>query len=216
MELDAKTRKVYDELNAHCVAEYDAGETSVTNILAKQLRLQQVTSGYVPKDDGDIERLGNEKIEAMMDTATPILDAGGKVVVFARFTDEVQRSVSALSKDYTVAEISGRVSDAERLSGRTAFQEDEDPRAMVCQIQAGGVGIPLHAAHTEIFVSKTFSFGDYDQARARITEFDHDGHKLTYYHLVVTGTVDDVIEESRKTKRDLAAIVQDRGRGIFG
>lgn len=214
--LGPKAARAYRELAKDSVVEWDRGETSADNVLTRKLRLQQITSGMVPRDDGQLEIVGTEKLDAFMDTASGILDGGQKIVAYARFTHEVESAVEKLkAAGYGTVEISGRIPiGPKRDAARAAFQKDPDVLAMVCQIQAGGVGIDLSAASTEIFISKSHTFGDYDQARSRIVHGSK-SKPLTYYHLVCHGTVDDEIEESRRLKCDLSLLLLNRKGNPF-
>ena len=208
VELGPKAKAAYRELERESIIAWESGETSAPNVLARKLRLQQITSGIVPRDDGGIEVVGDEKTRAMLDLADGLLDARKKFIVYARFTHEVEGAFELLDNlKASPAEISGRISIGPKRDAQIErFKTDPDCLALVCQIQAGGVGIDLSVASTEIFVSKTFDFVSYDQSRARIVH----GSKrnlLTYYHLVAPGTVDEEIEESRALKCDLSLLL---------
>jgi hypothetical protein len=52
--LSDEAERVYRALERDSVAAFEAGETSVTSQLTKMMRLQQVTCGFVPRDDGEM------------------------------------------------------------------------------------------------------------------------------------------------------------------
>lgn len=214
--LGTKAARAYRKLSDDSVVEWENGETSVTNILTRKMRLQQITSGFVPRDDGGIEILGTEKLEAFADHAAGLVDAGEKFVVLSRFTAEVHGALEVIRKlGVGVSEISGRIkAGSERDAEIERFKTDSAVAAIVCQIQANILGIDLSVARTELFLSKTHSFGDYDQARARIVHGSKKS-KLTYRHYVVRGTVDEEIEEGREMKCDLSLLLLNRSGNPF-
>lgn len=209
--LGSRARGVYNDLLRDSVAAFDDGETSVTNVLTRLLRLQQCAAGQVPRDDGVVEALGSEKMDAAIEVVEDVVSEGGKVVVFARFRAEIDALVRRFEG---CAALHGDVPADERGEQVRRFQEDDECRVMVAQIQVGGAGITLHAASTMVFLSTSFSFGDYEQARARIHRIGQT-QKCTYIHIVAVDTVDETILEALRTKRDVAALVTDRGRGVL-
>ena len=215
--LGPKGAAAYRELTRESVVEWEHGETSVTNVLAKKMRQQQITSGMVPRDDGEMELCGTEKIDAFADTVSGLVEADKKVVVYARFSHEVEGALEVFKKlGVEAAEVSGRIPIGKvRDAQIDRFKKDPDCLGFVGQIQAGGTGIDLSVAATELFISKTHAFVDYDQARSRIVSGGKVDRFLTYYHLVVHGTVDDEIEESRELKCDLSLMLLNRGRNPF-
>ncbi len=210
--LGAPARKAYDALKRDSVAAFDDGETSVTNVLTRLLRLQQIASGAVPMDDGTLQTVGTEKMDAACEVIDDALGEGGKVVVFARFRAEVD----AMCKRYdgVCAALHGDIAQDDRGEEVRRFQEDADCRVMVAQLQVGGAGITLHAASTMVFVSLGFNYGDYEQAKARIHRIGQT-QKCTYVHIVAQDTVDETIIDAMQRKADVATLIVDRGINTF-
>ena len=210
--LGPKAAAAYRELTRESVVEWEQGETSVANVLARKMRQQQITSGLVPRDDGEMELCGTEKLDAFSDTVSGLIEADKKVVVYARFSHEVEGALEVFSKlGVQASEVSGRVPiGAKRDAQIERFKTDPDVLGFVGQIQAGGTGIDLSVAATELFISKTHNFVDYDQARARIVSGAKVDRMLTYYHYVVRGSVDEEIEDARELKCDLSMMLLNR------
>lgn len=211
--LGDKAARAYRDLERDSVAAFDGGETSVTNVLTRLLRLQQCAGGMVPRDDGEIEHLGTEKLDAAIEVIEDAVSQGGKVVVFARFRADVDALVRHFGE--SAEALHGDVAQDARGEAVRRFQEDDAVRVMVAQLQVGGAGITLTAASTMVFVSLSFNYADYEQAKARIHRI---GQTLpcTYVHIVAQGTVDETIIEALGRKRSLADYIVDRGRGIYG
>lgn len=211
VELSPAERRAYDQLARESVAELEGCELSVTNVLTRLLRLQQIASGGVPADDGRRLHLGTSKVDAAVELADSAVSGGDKVVVFCRFRAEIDALAARLPGALT---LTGDVPGAERGELVRRFQDDEGARVLVAQIQVGGAGITLTAASTMVFCSASFNYSDVEQAKARIHRIGQTQH-CTYYHVVATDTVDELIEEALERKCDVARLVVDRGAGVL-
>jgi len=153
---------------------------------------------------------------ALLDeTLDDLLEAGKKVVVFARFVPEIEAIVKMLEKKKTAH---GLIYGATPMDARgemvESFQTDPDVKVFVAQIQTAGLGITLHAADTAIFYSLDYSFANYDQCRARIHRIGQK-NKCTYIHLVARMTVDEKVLAALAEKKSLADQVVDNWRELL-
>jgi len=202
VELSAKTMRIYRDLEKDFYAQIDSGEVTISNALTKLLRLQQVCSGYVPSDDGQILHVGDEKADVLADTLGDI-DINEPVVVFCRFRqdlDRVREVCEKLGRSY--AELSGRCNQlAEWQAGKY--------NTIAVQIQAGGVGVDLTRACYNIYYSVGCSLGDYEQSLARS---HRPGQTRTtfFIHIVATDTVDEKIYRSLEQKKEVVQAILDR------
>jgi len=79
-----------------------------------------------------------------------------------------------------------------------------DDKHIVINIQSGGLGLNLQTSNNVIFYDLTFSYLDYDQARARIHRIGQE-HECTYYHLVTEKSVEEnILFKALKAKKDYA------------
>lgn len=195
-ELCPKARKAYDALERDLIAEIDSGVVTVDNALVKLLRLQQITSGFVPEDVTDaLIPLGDEKRQLLSDL---LEDAGEPVVVFCRFVHdlEVVREVAqAMGRSY--GEISGRQRDLTRTAEMPTGID-----VMGVQIQSGGVGIDLTRAPIAVYYSVGFSLIDYEQSVARVHRPGQRQH-VTCYHLICDRTVDQRVYRALEQRRNV-------------
>ncbi len=195
--LGTKAAKAYREMERELIAEIEGGECTATNALVRVVRLQQLTSGYLPLDDSERKvEIDAAKEEALADL---LEDLGPKpIVVFCKFRhdlDRTQRVAERLGRRY--AELSGR-----RRDGLSAFATmAPEVQVLGAQIASGGVGIDLTPAHYAVYYSQVYSLGDYDQSLARL---HRPGATRTvhYYHLIAEGTVDRAIYRALERRRD--------------
>ncbi len=196
--LGAKAAKAYREMERELIAEIEGGECTAANALVRVVRLQQVTSGYLPLDDSERKvEIDSAKEEALADLLED-LGPGEPVVVFCKFRhdlDRTQRVAEKLGRRY--AELSGRRRDGLSAAATMA------PEAQVlgAQIASGGVGIDLTRARYAVYYSQVYSLGDYEQSLARL---HRPGATRTvhYYHLIAEGTVDRAIYRALERRRD--------------
>jgi SNF2 family DNA or RNA helicase len=109
--------------------------------------------------------------------------------------------------------LTGDTPQTERGALIEDFQAKRFP-VLIAQTQVGGAGLTLHAASTMIFSSLSFSYGDYEQAKARIHRIGQ-ARPCTYYHVVARGTVDELVVEALRNKGNVADLIVNRGAGVF-
>lgn len=213
-DLGPQARRIYDELEADTFADLGDGDSiSVDNKLTEMLRLQQLTSGHVVVDETYDEETGQtserEVVEVDREKADLLADViedlptNEPIVVVCRFLpdlDHVARVCEAQGRRY--GELSGRRRDG--LTEDATMSDEID--VIGVQIQAGGVGIDLTRAHYCVFYSVGFSLGDYDQILKR-THRPGQTHRVSYYHLVASQTIDETVYRALSEKRDVVEYV---------
>lgn len=214
-ELAPDERARYRQLAKESVLALQNEETlTAANVLTRMLRLSQFTGGFI-KDGDYVEQVSSSKLNLLDETLTDLLDAGQKVVIFARFLPEIDAIKRMLEKKRVGYEwITGARAMNERGDAVAKFQSDPACKVFVAQIQAAGLGITLTAASTDIFYSLDFSFANYDQCRARLHRLSQKNN-VTHIHLIAKGTVDTRIMAALKDKRDVATMVVDNWREWF-
>lgn len=215
-ELEPKAMRLYWQLAKQSIAELSEERVvTAANVLARLLRLSQVAGGFLGDGEGGIEQVSKSKLSLLEETLDDLLEAGKKVVIFARFLPEmgaIERILLKKKVDY--ARIAGDVSMASRGEEVRRFQEDPGCRVFLAQIQTAGLGITLHAADTAIFYSLDYSFANYEQARARIHRIGQ-RNACTYIHLVAKDTVDEKVLAALQSKKNVADEVVDGWRKIL-
>lgn len=203
LELSQKMNVLYRSLEKDFIAWVEETGEAVTaaNVLTKLLRLQQLTSGFVRKEDGTDVQIDETKIDWLRDF---ILDANEKVVVFCRFLQDLKR-VRQLCYDngWLYDEVSGKHND---LTPEATIKDETE--VLGVQIQAGGLGVDFSKASLSVDYSVGFSLGDWEQARARLHR-PGQLNKVTYYHLKAKRTVDFKLFEGFKKKKGIINYILD-------
>ena len=203
--LSPKARRVYDDLNYEFVAQVETGEITVANALVKLLRLQQITGGYLPLDDGDGTVIDDSKLSLLADLFEDLPQAE-PVVVFTRFRSEIQRiKVLAENLSRPAAELSG---------SRNELKEWQAGKfnVLVVQIRAGGLGVEFTRAQYVIYYSLGFSLGDYEQSLARAHR-PGQKRKVTVYHLIARNTVDEQVYVALRAKKQVVEAILAETKG---
>lgn len=219
VDFEPKERKVYEDLRRASIAELENGDRiTATTVLTKILRLQQLTGGFmVPDDAATPVQANREKLLALQDIIEDyVVDGGKKLVIFARFRAEIHAIMELLKENKVpAAVIDGDVPmDARGDLVRDFQQADGTTQVMVCQIQAAGLGITLHAASTAVIYSLDYNYANYAQCLARIHRIGQQS-PVTYIHLLVRDSIDTKVMAALSKKADLAASIVDNWREIL-
>lgn len=217
-----KEKQLYDRLKRDSYAELDGGgQISATTVLTKLLRLQQLTGGFLVGDDQDRPQLVSRgKLDALEDILHDyVLEGKKKLVIFARFLAEVHEieklASGILGKERKKAvAIYGDIKKELRGDIVKQFQTDPDTMVFIGQIDTAGTGITLTAADTCVYYSVNFNYATYSQSLSRIHRIGQ-RNACTYIHLLVEGTIDELILRSLAKKEDLAKTVVDTWRNYF-
>lgn len=209
---------IYEQLRKSSFLELETGENvTATTILTMYLRLMQLTGGFLTADESTRpKQVNTAKLDALADIVDDyVVDAGKKLVIFARFRAEIAAIENLLRlRKIQYGSIYGDVPMEERGKIVDDFQTNPDTKAFVAQIQTAGLGITLHAASTAVFYSYDYNYANYAQALARIHRI---GQRLpvTYIHLVVDGSIDEKILAALENKEDMAKTVVDSWREVL-
>lgn len=209
---------IYEQLRKSSFLELETGENvTATTILTMYLRLMQLTGGFLTADESTRpKQVNTAKLDALADIVDDyVVDAGKKLVIFARFRAEIAAIENLLRlRKIQYGSIYGDVPMEERGKIVEDFQTNPDTKVFVAQIQTAGLGITLHAASTAVFYSYDYNYANYAQALARIHRI---GQRLpvTYIHLVVDGSIDEKILAALENKEDMAKTVVDSWREVL-
>lgn len=218
LEFTDKEKKLYEQLKKNSIAELESGgQVTATTVLTKMLRLQQLTGGFLIKDENiKPEFISDAKINALEDIIDDyILETGKKLVVFARFRAEIDLIEKLIQKKKLgYGMIYGDIKLEDRGQIVKDFQENPDTKIFLAQIDTAGLGITLTAADTCVYYSVNYNYAAYSQSLARIHRIGQKNN-CHYIHLMIKGTIDEQIMKSLAKKEDLAKTIVDTWRTYF-
>lgn len=212
-ELPGEAWKLYTALRDDFIAQVGDGVITASNALVRLLRLQQMTSGdamteRVTEEDGLVlieeghTEIHDEKSVVLKDLFQDF-EFREPLVIFYRFTRDLHRICRACeTQGRTFSELSGKKKELEPWqAGNTDV--------LICQLQAGSLGIDLTRARVTIFWSLSFNLAEYDQALAR-TNRPGQTKAVTYVHLIAERTVDRTVLSALKEKRNVIKTILEK------
>jgi len=204
LEMPSSIRKQYNELKKDLLTIIDDSEISVNNALTKFLRLQQLCSGYINDDEGNlIVMKENVKLNALEEE----LEDGLKAIVFCKFTYEIQIIKEMLKKlNIEYREISGSIKTEDRQKAVKDFQEDENVQVFIGQVEAASTNITLTEAKKEIYYSNSLNLATRLQSEDRAHRIGLKDN-LSIIDFVTKDSVEERILEMLLTKKDVASII---------
>lgn len=214
--LTNQQQAVYESMKKAFVAELNGKVTVAEFAMTKTLRLQQILAGYILPDDGSEEPVwigNNPRLQALADK----LDAIGKqkTIIWTTFKP-TYRKIGKLCEDQgsKVAFLTGEQSITEKQQSIEDFCRGDVDR-LVANPAAGGVGVNLIEAPYAIYYTRGYSLEQYLQSEARNFRGGSEMHqKITHYHLVAEGTLDEVIADALLKKQNVAESVLTWAKGV--
>jgi hypothetical protein len=194
-------RRSYIELEKELVTVVNRRRIETPLAMTLTMKLQQICGGFVIDEDGVVHELGNTKLRLLL-LALGRLTKKDRPLVICRFLHELEAIARVLDfAGYSV----------KRIQGGIDFDPNEKIKetAIVLQIQSG-VAIDLAIANVAIFYSWDFSYINHEQSRFRILQYI--STRVSYYYLVMKGTIDELILEAVLRKKRLADLVCDHYR----
>jgi non-specific serine/threonine protein kinase len=171
--------------------------------VTKAMRMQQIVSGFVKDDQGNVHSLGDiprlEVLEELLADLTP----DHKVIVWAVY-HENYRAIAKICQKLKIkyVELHGGVDNRTRLDSMEEFRTQSDVRVAIANQRAAGVGVNLIEAQYAIYYSKGYSLEDQLQSETRnFRGGSAKLHKTVFrINLVAEGTIDQVINEALDKK----------------
>jgi hypothetical protein len=200
IQTTAEQQRIYDEFRKSFEVLILGEEVSIGENTMRMIKLQQILSGFVKDEYGDIHDIPgiNPKLEAVIDEAEL---SAGKVIIWCNFHEDMDRVCVALrARKHVVVEYHGRVNAAGKLAARQAFEPgaENDVKALVGYPTAG---LDLSSAEKIIWYSHTFDAIKRGQADERATAM---GGKNIPVIDFIAGGVDTYITDNVKQKVSVA------------
>lgn len=188
-DLTFKAAEAYRKIENDFAYEFNGLVSSTPLAITRMLRLHQLAGGHLGTDEGKVLEFNQDKLDTLTDWLED-LPQGEKLVVFAQFTQEIDRIAALMTRvgrSYAIRD--GRTSkkDADRWID---FQEKKHPSTYIAQVASGGIGVDLFAARFGVFYSASFSYIDYEQCRRRLLR-NGQTRPVSFIHMVARNTIDE-------------------------
>ena len=203
--------KAYRDMEKKMMAELDGSTTPLveTSPLHKANRLLQLASTYLEViddevDDADLHsdesppsvalRMPSNKITAFIDDIAngDYWQTSAGVVVFSQSRQMLELLAAELTaRKLEFGMVTGSQSEDERNQAIDDFQDGVHKYILV-SIAAGGAGLTLTAADTMVFLQRSWSSVDMQQAYARADRLGSEIHQsIRIIHYITEGTVEE-------------------------
>ena len=190
VRMDAKERKLYDQLRRDCVLPLLGGELAdmknfdqaIVGGTAATLsgKLLQMANGAVYDEDGGVVRIHDRKLDALADIAEEA--HGQSLLVFYSYRHDIDR-------------IRERFPQAVEIGGSEtirAWNAGEIP-ILLCHPASAGHGLNLQqGGHIIVWFGLPWSLELYQQANARLNRMGQ-GQSVIVHHVVCEGTLDEKV-----------------------
>jgi SNF2 family DNA or RNA helicase len=196
VKMPAAQKKAYNDAYQDLMIVLKDETVGIKNALEALLRLSQITSGQLLDEELPAPKIA-EALKVVESCSSPC-------VLWSCFRMEQKRLYEALVAEYGeqyIGLINGDVSASDRDELVQRFQRRE-LIALVASQAAGGIGINLTAANTQVFLSNTYQATHRIQAEDRLHRVGQE-HSVSVIDLITEGTVDTAIQLSLTSKKDV-------------
>lgn len=226
-DLSSEERRIWDEINSKSLAFFskedseqltdlvsDGSEEAmeramevidekdnleVSMALVKNLRLQQIASGWFPGTElKQIEKLPS-RMKALIDL---LAATEGKSLIFTRFRADMDLLEHMLG-DKAVSYRGGMHEDAKEESKRR-FMNDDKIKYFIGQPRTAGIGHTLTAASNVIFYSNDPSLRFREECEKRAHRKGQTADRLFIWDLLASRTTDIKVLKALRAKKDVA------------
>jgi len=205
--LTKEQRQMYEQLRQEGFLMMGDGDmVSTPQIITLMLRLQQVMSGHLMTDDGELLTFPSGRLDALKEVAA---ETSGKIIIFSRFRHDIKQIQEALNKEHGEGSAVTYFGDTSVEAREMAVKNFQDPDSNVrffISNKTGAYGITLTEASTVVYYSNDYDLETRIQSEDRAHRIGQK-NPVTYIDLVAEGTIDEKIVENLRGKIDMSAKV---------
>ena len=213
--LTPEQKNMYMLLQKQAMLMFEDGEmVSAPAVITQMLRIQQVMSGHLKTDDGEMKYFASRRMDALEELME---EHDGKAIIWSRFRYDIQQITAMLNKKFgegSAASYYGDTSDDERQRIVEGFQNKNAPfryegnplRFFVGNPATAGYGLTLTEANLVVYYANDFNLETRIQSEDRAHRIGQK-NQVTYVDLISEGTLDEKIVEALRNKIDIGAKV---------
>ena len=199
--------KMYKQIKEQALLLLDNGDlVSTPAVITQLLRLQQIMSGHLKTDDGDMLTFPSARMDALEEI---INEHDGKAIIWSRFRHDIKQITEMLNSKFgegCAAAYYGDTSDDERNRIVRNFQESNALRYFVGNPATAGYGLTLTEANLVVYYANDFNLETRIQSEDRAHRIGQKNN-VTYIDLITEGTIDERIVAALRNKIDIGAKV---------
>ena len=200
--------EMYEQIRRHAMVLMDSGEMSTAPaVITQMLRLQQIMSGHLKTDDGDMMYFPSKRMDALEEI---INEHDGKAIIWSRFRYDIQQITEMLNNKFgegCAVSYYGDTSDDDRAAAVLNFQNPDHPlKFLVGNPATAGYGLTLTEANLVVYYANDFNLETRIQSEDRAHRIGQKNN-VTYIDLICEGSIDERIVKALRTKIDIGAKV---------
>ena len=200
--------QMYEQIRRHAMVLLDSGEMSTAPaVITQMLRLQQIMSGHLKTDDGDMLYFPSKRMEALEEI---INEHNGKAIIWSRFRYDIIQITEMLNKKFgqgCAVSYFGDTSDDDRAAAVLNFQNPDHPlKFFVGNPATAGYGLTLTEANLVVYYANDFNLETRIQSEDRAHRIGQKNN-VTYIDLICEGSIDERIVKALRAKIDIGAKV---------
>ena len=199
---------MYEQIRRHAMVLLDSGEMSTAPaVITQMLRLQQIMSGHLKTDDGDMLYFPSKRMDALEEIVN---EHDGKAIIWSRFRYDIIQITEMLNKKFgegCAVSYFGDTSDDDRAAAVLNFQNPAHPlKFFVGNPATAGYGLTLTEANLVVYYANDFNLETRIQSEDRAHRIGQKNN-VTYIDLICEGSIDERIVKALRAKIDIGAKV---------
>lgn len=203
-DLSPEQQRYYKAMAESYSIRLESGEVTAVLVIVQLVRFQQIVSGFLKDEEDNLIPLKeNPRLGVLREI---VEETDGKIIVFAKFTFDVNVILAAMKEDGVEAvRYDGETKEADRAAAVERFQNGS-ARVLVGNPSTLKEGLTLHAANTVVYYNNSYKLTDRLQSEDRAHRI---GQKraVTYIDIVATDTIDEKIADALREKLDVASMI---------
>jgi len=206
--LTPEQAQMYTRIQREAMVMFEDGQmTTAPAIITQLLRLQQVMSGHLKTDDGEMKTFPTRRMDALEEI---LEEHDGKAIIWSRFRHDILAITDMLTKRFgkgSTAAYFGDTPDDVRNDIVRNFQRPEHPlKYFVGNPATAGYGLTLTEANLVVYYANDFNLETRIQSEDRAHRIGQKNN-VTYIDLISEGTIDERIVQALRAKIDIGAKV---------
>lgn len=155
----------------------------------------------------------NAKLTRTLELISDIVSRGEKVVVFSNWVAPLKTLYRFVAAKYKTCCFTGTMSETERQKHKHVFLNNPEYKVMLGTIGALGTNHTLTSANNVIFYDDPWNPATKEQAEDRVHRIGTT-KSVNVYTLITKDTIDEVVNNILKTKKDISSYIVDNDLNI--
>jgi SNF2 family DNA or RNA helicase len=203
VEMPTKTFKHYKDMLRQRFADLESTMVTVQTKVASLMKLRQLTSGFIYKEDGEFEQVDTAKVKELMLLLEEIGD--NQVIIWCQFKPEIRLIKEMLEKNGdTVSTAYGETKDTDQ---NIADFKEGKTQYMVAHPSTLKFGATFVKCTYAVYYSMSYNYEEYYQSHDRIYRKGQE-KPCTFIFLIEEDTIDEDLYYVNQEKGDAAALIE--------